>query len=68
MRVLAPFAAQEFLMAAAVDAAAQELGLRWAPCYRLLRRFRADPTLAASLPRQSGRVTNTCLLAGNVRR
>ena len=66
MRVLAPLAAQAFVTAAAVDAAAQELGLRRAQCYRLLRRLRADPTVTALLPRQSGRVTNTRFLAGNV--
>lgn len=66
MRVLAPLAAQAFVTAAAVDAAAQELGLRRAQCYRLLRRLRADPTVTALLPRQSGRVTNTRFLAGDV--
>ncbi|MFC7738566.1 hypothetical protein ACFQX4_22800 [Roseomonas sp. GCM10028921] len=66
IRVLAPLAAQESVTAAVVDAAAQELGLRRAQCYRLLRRFRADPTLAALLPRQSGRATNTRFLAGDV--
>lgn len=34
MRVLAPLAAQESVTAAVVDAAAQELGLRRAQCYR----------------------------------
>ncbi len=66
MRFLAPLAAQAFVTVAAVDAAAQELGLRRAQCYRLLRRLRADPTVTALLPRQSGRVTNTRLLAGDV--
>jgi len=66
MRILAPLAAQEVVTAAAVDAAAQELGLRRAQCYRLLRRFRADPTLTALLPRQSGRTTNTRFLPGDV--
>jgi putative transposase len=50
------------MTAAAVDAAARELGLRRAQGYRRLRRFRADPTVTALLPRAGGKSTNTRLL------
>jgi putative transposase len=52
--------------AAAVDAAARELGIERAQCYRLLRRLRADLTVTSLLPRPSGRPAGLRLLGGEV--
>ena len=45
-----------------IAAAAWELGIGRAYCYRLLRRYRDDPTVTGLLPRSRGRVIGTKVL------
>ena len=66
LEVLGPLAKAERTSAAAVDAAARELGIERAQCYRLLRRLRADLTVTSLLPRPSGRPTGLRLLSAEV--
>jgi putative transposase len=61
-QVLLPLAMSDRTTASAVDLAARELGIGRAQCYRLLRRLRADPTVAALLPRSGGRSDGQRLL------
>jgi len=65
-QVLGPLATSERATIGAVDAAARELGIERAQCYRLLRRLRADPTVTSVLPRQAGRRTGLRLLGDEV--
>ena len=65
-RVLQPLAAAEQTTAVAVDAAARELGIQRAHCYRLLRRLRADPTVTALLPRTRGRASGVRMLSAEI--
>ena len=62
LRVLTPLARTDRSTAGEVDAAAQELGIERAQCYRLLRRLRADRTVTALLPGPSGRRAGVRLL------
>jgi putative transposase len=64
--VLAPLAAKERTTRAAVAAAARELGIGCAYCYRLLRRLRTAATVTAVLPRTRGRNPGTRLLDRDV--
>jgi len=66
LRVLRPLAAAEQTTAVAVDAAARELGIQRAHCYRLLRRLRADPTVTALLPRTRGRASGVRMLSAEI--
>lgn len=66
LEVLGPLARAERTSTAAVDAAARELGIERAHCYRLLRRLRADLTVTSLLPRPSGRPTGLRLLSAEV--
>lgn len=65
-RVLAPLAATERTTGTAVEAAARELGIGRAYCYRLLQRLRDDRTVTAVLPRHRGRSVGSRLLSGDV--
>lgn len=62
LRVLTPLARTGRSTAGEVDAAARELGIERAQCYRLLRRLRADRTVTALLPGPSGRRAGVRLL------
>ena len=62
LRVLTPLARTDRSTAGEVDAAARELGIERAQCYRLLRRLRADRTVTALLPGPSGRRAGVRLL------
>ena len=66
LEVLGPLVRSERRTAGAVDAAARELGIERAQCYRLLRRLRAEPTVTALLPRPGGRPVGLRLLGAAV--
>lgn len=51
---------------AEIRAAAEQLGIGQAYCYRLLRRLRADPTVTAVVPRPRGRSHGAKLLSPDV--
>ena len=65
-QVLEPLARSERTTADIVDAAARELGIERAQCYRLLRRLRADPTLTMLVPRSGGRPVGVRLLGEEI--
>jgi putative transposase len=65
-RVLIELASCERTSTAAIRAAARQLGINQAYCYRLLRRLRADPTVTALLPRPRGRARGARLLSPDV--
>ena len=65
-QILEPLARSERTTADIVDAAARELGIERAQCYRLLRRLRADPTLTVLVPRSGGRPVGARLLGEEI--
>ena len=65
-RVLSPLLSTERTTADAVDAAARELGIGRAQCYRLLRKLRAERTVTALLPAGLGRRTGSRVLVEKV--
>ncbi|WP_377082701.1 Mu transposase C-terminal domain-containing protein [Roseomonas xinghualingensis] len=66
--MLAPLAAVERTTRAEVEAAARDLGIGRAYCYRLLRRLRAERTVTAVLPRSRGRRVGARILGNDIER
>jgi putative transposase len=62
LKIVSALAAQPRANKDVVAAAAWELGVSRAYCYRLLRRFRDSPTASALTPRRVGRGTGAKLL------
>ena len=62
LRVIAALAVQEAPQGRAVAAAAWELGVSRAYCYRLLRRYRDDPTVTGLIPLARGRLVGAKVL------
>jgi len=62
-KILDRLAMKKELSKSEMDAAAWELGVSRAQCYRLLRRYRQDPTVMGVAPRRRGRAVGAKLLA-----
>jgi putative transposase len=62
LKVLAVLAAAERTSNASIAAAAWELGVSRGYCYRLLRRYRKNPTLTKLMPQARGRTTGAKIL------
>jgi putative transposase len=62
LKVVAGVAARPRAGKETIDAAAWELGVSRAHCYRLLRRFRDSPTASALAPRKVGRAQGSRVL------
>jgi putative transposase len=60
--VIAALAATEKTDKALIDAAARELGICRAYCYRLLRRYREDASVTRLMPQARGRVVGAKVL------
>jgi putative transposase len=62
LKIVAALAAAEHTDKKSIEAAAWELGISRAYCYRLLRRYRENPSITRLMPQSRGRVAGYRLL------